>query len=48
MMDIETFIGVASGELRGIVVINSEGEGSGKGSTWSEEIQKGIQAGLDT
>ena len=48
MMVIETFFGVASGELRGIVVINSEGKGNGKGRTWSEESYKGIQAGLDT
>jgi len=48
MMDIETCIGDASGELRGIVVTNSEGEGKGKGRTWFEGSQKGVQAGLDS
>lgn len=34
---IEACIGVASGELRGIVVTNSEGVENGKGRTESEE-----------
>lgn len=45
-MAIETFIGVASGELRGIVVTNSEGEGNGKGRTGPKRVRGGYK--LDT
>ena len=41
MMVIETFIGVASGELRGIVVTNAEGERNGRVGQGPKRVRRG-------